>query len=182
MPGHTQGWDSIPSDPGSEPHGGSGNSFYSGPQYVNDAGGCLSLKSGGKCSGGVSQGCHTVHVRGWNNQGMTTGDTTYGPICYDSEAPTTSIKTSALTTAVGIAVTLTATDPGASNNNGSGVAKIYYSVDQSACSTRDTGRCSVYSRPFSITASGSHTVRYFSKDNAGNVGSEKSDTVTVTSN
>lgn len=181
--GHTQGWDSIPSDPGSEAHGGTGNSFYSGPQYINDSGGCLSLKSGGSCSGGVSQGCHTVHVRGWNNQGMTTGNTRYGPICYDSVAPSTSLTTAITTGVAGIKVTLTASDPGTSNKTGSGVYRTYYSVDNSACTTSATSKCSVYNGPFTITVTTStHTVRYFSKDNAGNVESEHSKTVTVANN
>jgi hypothetical protein len=64
--GETQGWDSIPADPKNEPHGGSGNSFYSGPQFPNSSTGCLAFEANG-CSGGVVQGCHTVHVEGWNN-------------------------------------------------------------------------------------------------------------------
>jgi hypothetical protein len=91
--GETQGWDSIPADPGSEPHGGSGNSFYSGPQFTNDSTGCLAFEPNG-CSGGVSQGCHTVHVEGWNNQGLSTGDATYGPLCYDTVKPTVSASLS----------------------------------------------------------------------------------------
>jgi hypothetical protein len=174
--GHTQGWDSIPSDPSSEAHGGSGNSFYSGPEYVNDSGGCLSLQSGGGCKGGVSEGCHTVHVRGWNNQGMTTGNATYGPICYDGTAPSTTIGFAA---GHGKAtVTLSASDPGEKEGTGSGVSKTYFSVDDASCTEKDPGRCSAYTSPFSVAA-GSHTIRFFSQDKAGNFEQEHSKTITV---
>ena len=69
--GQTLGWDSIPSEPSGEPNGGSGNSFYGGPQFPNGATGCLAFEPNG-CSGGVSQGCHTAWARGWNNQGFNT--------------------------------------------------------------------------------------------------------------
>jgi hypothetical protein len=42
-----------------------------------------------------------------------------------------------------------------------------------------TSKCSVYSSAFSITAAGTHTVRYFSEDKAGNFSAEKSVSVTV---
>ncbi|MGA3082987.1 MAG: protease pro-enzyme activation domain-containing protein, partial [Terracidiphilus sp.] len=80
--GFTQGWDSIPADPYSEPHSGEGNSFYSGPEYSFGTQGCLSFNGGFGCSGnGGAQGCHTVQVEGWDNQGGTAYGS-YGPICY----------------------------------------------------------------------------------------------------
>jgi hypothetical protein len=175
--GFTQGWDSIPGDPGSEAHGGTGNSFYSGPEYVNVSTGCLALASGGGCSGGVSQGCHTVHVRGWNNQGMTTENTTYGPLCYDTVAPVTTISTSS--SSASVKVTLSASDPGTSDDTGSGVAKTYYSVDSTACTSSAVGKCTVYAAPFTLTAKGTHTVWYFSEDKAGNFEKEKGLNITV---
>ena len=49
--GFTQGWDSIPADPYSEPNGGSGNSFYSGPEFPRFAYHiCLAFENNG-CSG-----------------------------------------------------------------------------------------------------------------------------------
>jgi hypothetical protein len=173
--GFTQGWDSIPSDPGSEAHGGTGNSFYSGPQYTNVSTGCLSLASGGACAGGVSQGCHTAHVRGWNNQGMTTGDTTYGPICYDTVAPTVSISDSPVTPASGwynksVTISLGASDPGGSN--ASGISKIYYAINTGACSPSNLGACSVYGSPITISTQGYNYIYYFSEDKAGNFSSE----------
>jgi len=177
--GEAQGWDSIASDPNSEPRGqisgSTSNFFYSGPQFVNDSKGCLAFTGTG-CStlSGTSaqiQGCHTVHVRGWNNQGWSTAGNssypeTYGPICYDTVAPTTSISTKDNTSSV--TVTLKATDPGSSSHTGSGVAKTYYSVNNSDCSATGTSRCKVYTAPFTVSAAGNQTVRYFSVDNAGN--------------
>jgi len=179
--GFTQGWDSIPADPNSEAHGSTGtsNSFYSGPQFPNATSGCLSLVSGaGGCSGGVSQGCHTVHVRGWNNEGWSTGDTTYGPICYDTVAPVTKAAHNGTPSASGwylapVTVTLSATDAGTGNGTGSGVAKYFYSIDNAGCTTQNPGGCAVGSS-FSVNTTGQHTVRYFSQDFAGNLDSEKS--------
>ena len=173
--GFTQGWDSIPSDPGSEPNGGVGNSFYSGPQYTNVSTGCLSLASGGACSGGVTQGCHTAHVRGWNNQGMTTGDTTYGPICYDTVAPTVAISDSPVTPATGwytksVAISLSASDPGGST--ASGIKTIYYAINTTSCYPGSLGACKVYSGPITISAQGRNYIYYFSEDNAGNFSPE----------
>ena len=70
LAGFTQGWDSIPADPRSEATPGTGNSFYSGPQYPNATAGCLYLTSGGACAGGVSQGWHYEYVEAWNNMGI----------------------------------------------------------------------------------------------------------------
>lgn len=173
--GFTQGWDSIPSDPGSEPNGGSGNSFYSGPQYRNTSTGCLALTGDSACAGGVSQGCHTAHVRGWNNQGMTTGDTTYGPICYDTVAPTVASSENPITPSSGwynrsVALSLSATDPGGSN--ASGISKIYYGINTFACSPSTLGSCAVYSGPITISAQGYNYIYYFSEDNAGNFSPE----------
>ena len=133
--GEAQGWDSIKSDSGTEPHGGSGDFFWDGPQYPNGSTGCLSFVAGG-CSGGVSQGCHTVHVRGWNNQGEGTGDQTYGPLCFDSVAPNISIATSPATSGTvwvdkSVTVTLTSSDPGGSG--ASGIYKTYYAINSASC-------------------------------------------------
>lgn len=179
--GETQGWDSLPAEPASEPHGGSGNLFYSGPQFVNDATGCLSLAAGG-CGPGVSQGCHTVYVRGWNNQGLNTANISgfpeaYGPLCYDTVAPATT--ESQRTVGNSVQVTLTATDPGVSNGAGSGVANMYYSLDTTACTASAVTKCTTYSGTFTINKAGSHTLRYFSVDVAGNAESEHTLTLNV---
>jgi len=176
--GETQGWDSIPSDPTSEPHGGSGNSFYSGPQFRNDSTGCLAFEANG-CSGGVSQGCHTVHVEGWNNQGMSTGDSTYGPLCYDTVRPTVSATLSRAPNGYGwydqpVTVTLHANDPGGSD--ASGIKATYYALG-SACNPSLISLCLAYTGPFAVSQQGESFFSYFTEDKAGNFSSV--DTVKV---
>ena len=171
--GFTQGWDSIPADPQSEAHGGSGNSFYSGPQYPFATSGCLTFVAGG-CAGGVSQGCHTVHVEGWDNQGRTTTGT-YGPVCYDTVAPTIGISNNPVTPASGwwkssVVVTLTASDPGGSG--ASGIYRTYYAIDSATCYPGSVGTCSIYTAPFTVSAQGQHYIYYFTEDHAGNFSTE----------
>lgn len=151
--GFTQGWDAIPADPTSEATPGFGNSFYSGPQFPNATSGYLDFTGSG-----VSQGCHTVHVEGWNNMGIPSGNVTYGPLCYDTIAPVTTATLSG-TIASGVysssvKITLSATD------TGSGVAATYYSVDGAAYAA--------YHSPFTVSTAGSHTLHYYSVDVAGN--------------
>jgi len=166
--GFTQGWDSIPYDPYSEPSGGAGDSFYSGPEYVNAANGCIAFNANG-CAGGASQGCHTVAVEGWNNMGLSTGYSTYGPLCYDTVAPVTQvILAGTLAGAVyttPVSVYLTASDAT------SGVKTTYYSVDG--------GAYNGYSGYFAVSANGKHTVSYYSVDLAGNKETPKSVSFTV---
>jgi len=174
--GFTQGWDSIPADPQSEPHGGSGNSFYRGPEYAFGTNGCLSFVAD-SCSGGVSQGCHTVHVEGWDNEGRTTFGT-YGPLCYDTIAPVTTDSVSG--TKVGsyyknsAVVTLTPSDPGSTSvpPTGSGVASTDYQVNG--------GLLTAYSAPFAVGKNGANTVTFYSTDNAGNVESTQTATFGIT--
>ncbi len=157
--GFTQGWDGIPDDPIGEPTPGAGNSFYSGPQFPNATTGYLDFTGSG-----VSQGCHTVHVRGWNNMGRSSGDTTYGPVCYDTIPPATTAglggsKSGSVYTSA-VSATLTATDAG------SGVAGTYYQLDG--------GALTHYTGAFSVGALGSHTLKFYSTDVAGNVESTHS--------
>jgi Pro-kumamolisin, activation domain/Bacterial Ig-like domain (group 3) len=171
--GFTQGWDSIPADPASESFGSfnSGDSFYTGPEFVNGSGGCLSLAAGG-CGGGVLQGCHTVHVEGWNNQGMSTGDSAYGPLCYDTVAPYVYSSTSPAYPSSGwfkssVQLVLSPTDSG--GLAASGIAHTYYGIGaNTSCSPSNTQACSVYSSPLTISTTGTTIVTYFTEDNAGN--------------
>jgi subtilase family serine protease len=169
--GFTQGWDSIPSDPFFDANRNDSNSFFSGPEFPNATSGCLSLAGGFGCAGGVSQGCHTAHVRAWSNQGSTSGDTTYGTICYDTVAP---VSTASLSGTLnggvytnGVTVTI------ASSDATSGVAHTYYSLDGAGYV--------VYSSPFAVGATnrGTHTVQYYSTDNAKNSSTVKSISFTV---
>lgn len=171
--GFTQGWDSIPADPQSEAHGGTGNSFYSGPEYAFGTNGCLAFVPNG-CSGGVSQGCHNVNVEAWDNEGRTI-TSTYGPLCYDTVPP---VATASVTgTLVGaeyenlVLVTLAATDSGAPST-GSGVANIYFQANGGALTT--------YSSSFLLGKNGANTVKYYAVDVAGNVESSKTLTFGIT--
>ena len=164
--GFTQGWDSIPSDPSLDTDRNDSNSFFSGPQYANATNGCLDF-TGASCGGSVSQGCHTVHVRAWSNQGSTSGDVTYGPICYDAVPPVTTdtlsgTLISGTTYRSAVTFTLNASDPAP----GSGVAKTYYEVNGDGWKT--------YSGPFTVKYTGNYAVQYYSVDNAGNIGTTHS--------
>jgi Pro-kumamolisin, activation domain len=177
--GFTQGWDSIPADPKTEPHGGTGNLFYAGPQYPNASNGCLALVNGaGGCAGGVSQGCHTAYVHGWNNEGWTTAGQSsfpesYGPVCYDTISPVTAYSIVGSKQPDGSykpqpLMVLTATDQGVASGTGSGVFLTYYSIDNTSCTSLAVQlQCKAYSGPFYIPV-GKHSIYYFSKDNAGN--------------
>ncbi|MGB8099690.1 MAG: protease pro-enzyme activation domain-containing protein [Terracidiphilus sp.] len=186
--GSTAGWASIPDDPSSEPHGGSGNSFYDGPQFPNESKGCLAFKATSSCSGGVSQGCHTAHARGWNNQGWSTAGNssfpeTYGPLCYDTVAPTIEVSNNpASPPASGwytqpVTVTLKASDPGGSK--ASGVWKVFYSINDDQCARATYGDCIEYKSPFAISAPGIQTITAFSRDNAGNSSGVKTDVIKI---
>jgi hypothetical protein len=187
--GLTQGWDSLPDDPSSEPHGGSGNSFYSGPQFPGSSKGCLAFEPNG-CSGGVSQGCHTAYARGWNNQGWSTIGSSksgypesYGPICYDTVLPVTTISNNANVPASGwyntpVTVTVTSTDPG--GKNASGVAKSYLSINKDNCSSLRLGApCVAYTAPVTVSAQGTQSVVAWSYDNAGNSSADATETVKI---
>ena len=106
----------------------------------------------------MSQGCHTVYVEAWNNMGVPSGVQSYGPVCYDTVAPT--IAASFSGTRSGsiyvspVHVTLSATD------GGSGVQSIDYQLDG--------GGVVAYASPLTISAQGSHTITYYSVDVAGN--------------
>jgi hypothetical protein len=174
--GETQGWDSIPSDPRSEQHGGSGNSFWDGPQFPNGSTGCLAFEPNG-CSGGVSQGCHTAWARGWNNQGWNTSGNSgypesYGPLCYDTVPPQLYVNDSPeYPNSSGwytgpVNLTLGATDPGGSA--ASGVANIFYGINNSSCGTGNAGACAIYSSGLNLTTQGTQNVIAFAEDKAGN--------------
>jgi hypothetical protein len=156
--GFTQGWDSIPPDSTSQTRGGSGDSFWDGPQFTNINKGCISLL-GKECLGGVPQGCHIAHVRGWNNQGGTTGDSTYGPVCLDTTPPVTKVTASG-TLSNGVYITpvtisLSATD------NLSGVYSTIISING--------GPNQGYTTPLTFTIQGKNSITYFSTDVAGNI-------------
>jgi hypothetical protein len=79
LAGYTAKWDTVVADVKSHATPGSGDSFYDGPETTGSTG-SLSLAAAGL-------GCHTAHVRAWDNAGQTGGDETYGPVCYDNQPP-----------------------------------------------------------------------------------------------
>jgi hypothetical protein len=160
--GFSAAWDIQPGggDPSSEATPGTGNSFYSGPQFPNQTGGCLDLAGSPACSVGSGQGWHTVNVRAWDNTGLP-AYSTYGPIGYDTVPPHTTGQAS---TTIPAQITLTATDAT------SGVASTVYQLDG--------GSTTAYTGPFSVSVGGSHTLTFHSTDNAGNV--ESTETLSFT--
>jgi len=156
--GFTQGWDSIPADVTREATPGAGNSFYSGPQFPNLTAGCLAFVTDA-CAGGASQGWHYAYVQAWNNMGVPSAVTVYGPIGYDTVAPLTKASLSGtLKSGVyesPVTVKLSATDAT------SGVAATYYRVGSNAYTH--------YTGAFTIDSAGSYTVDSYSVDVAGNV-------------
>jgi hypothetical protein len=151
--GFSEAWDTQPGggDPSSQTTPGTGNTFYSGPQFPNKTSGCLDLAGTPACSVGSGQGWHTVDVRAWDNTGIP-AHSTYGPIGYDTVAPHTTGQASNTTPAQ---ITLTATDAT------SGVGSTVYQLDG--------GPITTYTAPFPVSGAGSHTLTFHSTDNAGNV-------------
>jgi len=170
--GSTADWDAtiltgvIPSTPGPE------NWFNLGPQIPNSTGGSLQL---------AAQGCHTLHVAAWLNTGETNGtDQTYGPICYDSIAPVTTVSllpssTNAWHTST-VQVVLIGNDAGGHSGTGSGVNITYYSIDNAACAPGSVGGCAGFPMvcptfgcpKVNISTEGVHHLYVFSQDLAGN--------------
>lgn len=168
--GFTQGWDSIASDTYSEATPGGSNSFYDGPDFKNATTGCLQTGTDNGCAGNVSQGCHTAYVQAWNNMGVASGIQSYGPICYDTVAPTVGITAQGTTN--GSVYTSAVTFTVYSSDSTSGVQNVYYQLD---------GRTAYYTNPVTVTSPGTHTFNYFATDYAGNESTIGSDTFTIES-
>jgi hypothetical protein len=175
--GWTAAWDALPDDPTSEPTPGAGNSFYSGPEFPNQSTGCLAFEPKSGCASFTIQGCHTAYARGWNNQGWSTegnsiNPETYGPVCYDTVAPTIGISNNSASPEVSgwytkpVTVTLKASDPG--DSNASGVSKIFYGSSNTRCAPGYLSYCTEYKSPFTVSAPGVQVFNVFSVDNAGN--------------
>lgn len=75
--GYSNQWDADVGDNSSEATPGSGSSFYSGPQNPFGSSGSVTTSL---------EGCHTAHVRAWDNSGFSS-DNTYGPVCFDDVPP-----------------------------------------------------------------------------------------------
>ncbi|HKM47221.1 MAG TPA: choice-of-anchor D domain-containing protein, partial [Terriglobales bacterium] len=178
--GFTLGWDSIPSDSHSEPHGGDGDTFYTGPEYTYSGFGCVD-NNGTYCEAASGQGCHTVHVRGWDNQGNTTNGS-YGPVCYDSVPPTITVSNNPTTPGSGwwdtsVVVTLNPSDPGGSD--ASGIKTTYYAINTGSCYPGNLGPCNTYTGPFTMSGQQQSYIYYFTEDNAGNFSTEPYEWVSI---
>jgi Pro-kumamolisin, activation domain/Bacterial Ig-like domain (group 3) len=165
--GFTALWDQDPGDGSNGATPGGTNSFYTGPAVAATSGSKFLATAGG-------QGCHTVHLRAWDNAGQGSGDMTYGPICYDTIPPVSTISTLTAPNADywfdhPVQVTLNATDPGMSAGTASGAYLTYNSVDNPHCLPANPAACAVYVTPLTLSTDGMHHVRYFSNDYAGNI-------------
>jgi hypothetical protein len=77
--GYTAQWDTPVPDVTGHATPGSGDSFYDGPRTLGTSG-TLRLAAAGT-------GCHTAHVRSWDNAGFSSSDQPFGPICFDNKRP-----------------------------------------------------------------------------------------------
>jgi len=122
-----------------------------GSGYYRSASGKL-----GATFNGVSDGTWYLHVRAIDNKGVA-GPTSTCQINVDTVAPTTSASGLQASDSTGWTnsqtVTLTASDAL------SHVSATYYTVD---------GVQHTYGAPFQVSGAGSHTITYWSVDNAGN--------------
>ncbi|MBF4768732.1 chitobiase/beta-hexosaminidase C-terminal domain-containing protein [Nocardioides agariphilus] len=117
----------------------------------------------------------TVKYRSWDNAGNAEAvQTQVIQAPTDGVAPSTSITCDNATCTGSYVATVTirlqATDSG-----GSGVAATYYTTDGSTPTTASTA----YSGPFVLNSPGTHTVKFFSTDTAGNAEAVQQQQVTV---
>ena len=165
--GFSDAWNVDPGDPTGEPTPGAGNSFYDGPEFPNATSGSLDLAAQG-------QGCHTVHVEAWDNMGLQSGDVTDGPLCYDTTAPSGTIKIdggAASTANTALNLTLSATNPTA----GDPVSDMAFSVNGGPY-----GAFQPYSTSATVTVpagQGTQTVSVKYRNGAGGVSAPVSDTI-----
>jgi uncharacterized cupredoxin-like copper-binding protein len=138
--------------------------------YTRTVSGCISTSSLTISSGTATD------VAGNVNTGINAG-----PYKMDCDPPTTTANVTTGTAGTNgwftsaVTVTLSASDAP------SGVAQTYYAVDNAACSPPSDGSpvpnaCQT-GTSVSISAEGSHTVYFFSTDQAGNVEAQRSFTV-----
>ena len=174
MVGSSVSWDSIPPDSPFVPRTGNlKDSYFTGPALPGVSSGCADL-SGASCSIPLPsnpQGCHTLYLNGWSNQGTSSGILTYGPVCYDTVPPSVSnVLDPALPTSrwynQAVTVSAFAYDPGPPA--ASGVSKTYYSINNASCSTSNTAACYTYHGPLVLATEGLSVIQTFAEDNAGN--------------
>jgi hypothetical protein len=161
--GFSAAWNADPGDPTSEATPGTGNSFYNGPEFVNDSAGSFDLAAEG-------QGCHTLNVESWDNMGLQSGDVTDGPLCYDSVAPVITAKpTVKLQNKVG---PVTSTDPITISWNGtdatSGIKNytLYQSTNGGAYAKIASPTATSFSEK--VAPGNTYQFKVTATDNAGN--------------
>jgi hypothetical protein len=79
--GFTTNWDSDPGDDARKSTPGTGSNYYAGPAVPLATTG--SVKTGAATSG---EGCHSLHVRSWDNTGFSV-DQASGAMCFDDIPP-----------------------------------------------------------------------------------------------
>ncbi len=166
--GFSDAWNTAPGDPLSEATPGSGNPFYSGPEFANATTGTLDLAAEG-------QGCNTVHVEAWDNMGLQSGDVTDGPLCYDSVPPTITAKPSV--TFKNHAGPIRSTAPvtvrwkGTDATSGVNHYTLYQSEDGHAYTHVATTAATSLTR--NLTFGHTYTFKVTATDNAGNTSAAK---------
>lgn len=170
--GFSDGWNAVPSDPTSAATPGSGNAFYSGPEFVNATSSSLDLASQG-------QGCNTAEAEAWDNMGLQSGVATDGPLCYDSVKPTiTAAPTVTLRNNTG---PVTAADPVTISWNGTDATSgiNHYTLYES----KDGGAYTQIAAPttpsFNKNLGPGHTYQFeaTATDNAGNISTARAGVV-----
>ncbi|HET9841039.1 MAG TPA: chitobiase/beta-hexosaminidase C-terminal domain-containing protein [Nocardioides sp.] len=132
---------------------------YSGPFNVNGA-----------------SSSTTVKFRSWDLQGnVEPVQTQVIQAPTDGAAPTTTISCNGTACGASPYVATVTIGFSATDTGGSGVAATYYTTDGSTPTTASPQ----YTGPFALTTPGSHDVRYFSTDNAGNAEQVQSQSITV---
>jgi Pro-kumamolisin, activation domain/Bacterial Ig-like domain (group 3) len=166
LAGFTARWDVDPGNIVSDSTRGCCDSYFDGPKVTTTSLGDSFVSAAG-------QGCHTLHVRAWDDSGLESADDAYGPVCYDTIAPYTTDTLSGTlsggTYKSAVKVTLTASDP----SPGSGISFINYEVN--------TGFVITYSGPFTVSSAGANKVLFYSEDVAGNQEKVESVSFSITS-
>ncbi len=148
--GFTSTWDTVPADSNSLARPATSDGFFTGPATQNATYGYEYVSTAG-------QGCHYAYVDGYDNSGFNAVNY-FGPVCYDTVPPVVTPSLSG--TLAGTVYTSKVTTTLAATDASSGVSATYYSLDG--------GKFLKYSSPFSISTYGSHSVRYYGTDVAGN--------------
>jgi hypothetical protein len=174
--GFSDAWNADPGDPTSEPTPGTGNPFYSGPEFPNMTTGTLDLAAEG-------QGCNTVDVESWDNMGLQSGDIADGPLCYDSVAPKITAAPQVVLEAnvgpVGGQVPVTVNWAGTDATSGINHYSLYSSVNGGSfqlLTTTGTPTATAL-----LTPGSSYRFRVTATDNAGNTSNPKTSAATTAS-